>query len=104
MWVIPEATKTALSLAAAWGEQSENSPRDNDAPVEIGGKAVDGCYFSNHYSPDDPDQRGQAFISKYKSKYGEIPDAMAVLGYDAANVLADAMKRAGSADRSRCRT
>ncbi len=76
---------------------------DSPKTVEIGGKAVDGCYFSNHYSPDDPDQRVQAFISKYKSKYGEIPDAMAVLGYDAASVLADAMKRAGSVDRAKIR-
>jgi len=73
---------------------------DSPKTVEIGGKAVEGCYFSNHYSPDDPSPRVQAFISKYKSRYGEIPDAMAVLGYDAASVLADAMKRAGSTDRA----
>ena len=72
-----------------------------DAPelVQIGGQAVEGAYFSNHYVPDDPTpavrQRVRQFIAAYQAKYGEIPDAMAVLGYDAAGVMADAIKRAG---------
>lgn len=76
---------------------------DSPKTIEIGGKAVDGCYFSNHYSPDDPSPRVQAFIAKYKSRYGEIPDAMGVLGYDAASILVDAIKRAGSTDRLQIR-
>jgi branched-chain amino acid transport system substrate-binding protein len=40
-----------------------------------------------------------SFVEAYKKKYnGKVPDAMAVLGYDAALVLADAMKRAGSTE------
>jgi branched-chain amino acid transport system substrate-binding protein len=33
-------------------------------------------------------------VKKYKDTYGAVPDALAVLGYDAANVAIDAMKRA----------
>ncbi len=72
---------------------------DSPKTVEIGGKAVDASYFSTHFSPDDPDPRVQAFIHKYKSRYGEVPDAMGVLGYDAASILVDAIKRAGTTDR-----
>jgi len=64
---------------------------------EIAGKALDNSYFSNHYSSENQAPNIQNFISKYKSKFGAIPDGMAAMGYDAAKVLADAAKRAKSA-------
>jgi branched-chain amino acid transport system substrate-binding protein len=70
---------------------------------EIGGKALNGCYFSNHYSVDDPSPAVQKFVADYKTKYGRIPDALAALGYDAAKILADAIKRAGTTDGSKVR-
>jgi branched-chain amino acid transport system substrate-binding protein len=61
------------------------------------GDALEGCYFSNHYSVEDKRPAIQQFIRAYKARYnGQTPDAMAALGYDAAGVLADAMKRARS--------
>ena len=33
-------------------------------------------------------------MSKFKEKYGAVPDGLATLGYDSVKVLADAMKRA----------
>jgi branched-chain amino acid transport system substrate-binding protein len=62
----------------------------------IAGKAIDGCYYSNHYSHQDPSPRVQDFIRKYKDKNGDIPDGLAALGYDAARILCDAIGRAGS--------
>jgi branched-chain amino acid transport system substrate-binding protein len=76
---------------------------DSAKTVEIGGSAVNGCYFSNHYAADDPDPKIQSFIQKFKAKYGSVPDAMAVLGYDAASLLYDAIRRAGSAESSKIR-
>jgi branched-chain amino acid transport system substrate-binding protein len=61
---------------------------------EIAKGALDGSYFSNHYSSEDPSPVIQGFVKKYKEAYGSVPDALAVLGYDAANVAFDAMKRA----------
>lgn len=69
---------------------------DSDALYQIGGKALDNCYFTNHYTPDDPNPRVQEFIKKYQSKYGAVPDAMAVLGYDAGHLVMDAIQRAGA--------
>jgi branched-chain amino acid transport system substrate-binding protein len=77
---------------------------DSDQTVKIGGKAVDGCYFSNHYSPDEQRPEVQAFVSAYKKRYnGKVPDAMAILGYDALKVLCDAIKRAGTTDGDKVR-
>jgi branched-chain amino acid transport system substrate-binding protein len=70
---------------------------------EIGGKALNGCYFSNHYSTDDPNPVVQKFVGDYKAKYNQVPDALAALGYDAARILADAMTRAGSTDGPKVR-
>ena len=70
----------------------------NQALLTIGGKAIDGCYFTNHFSPDDPSPIVKEFVAKYKEKYGVPPDTFSALGYDAARLLADAIKRAASTD------
>ena len=70
----------------------------NQALLAIGGKAVDGCYFTNHFSPDDPSPLVREFVANYQKKYGTPPDTFSALGYDAARLLADAIKRAGSTD------
>lgn len=71
-----------------------------DSPdlVKIGGDAVNGAYFSNHYSPDDTSPEVVQFLKDFKAKYNETPDALAALGYDAANMLLNAIKNAGSTD------
>jgi len=71
---------------------------DSQKTAEIGGTAVNGCYFTNHYSEEDPRPEVQAFITAYKARYGRIPDALAILGYDAGKLMADAIKRGGSTD------
>lgn len=77
---------------------------DSDKLYQMGGKALDDCYFTNHYSPDDSDPRIQEFLAKYKAKHnGAVPDAMAVLGYDAAMVVFDAIQRAGAAEGPKIR-
>jgi branched-chain amino acid transport system substrate-binding protein len=68
---------------------------DSEKLYEIGGAALDGCYFSNHYSVDDPSPRIQEYVAKFKKAYGgQIPDSLSAQAYDAAGMLADAMKRA----------
>jgi len=70
----------------------------NQTLLAIGGKAVDGCFFTNHFSPDDQSPIVNSFVTKYQEKYGVLPDTFSALGYDAARLLADAIKRAGSSD------
>lgn len=71
---------------------------DSDKTAEIGGDSINGCFFTNHYSAEDTRPEVQQFVKAYQGKYGRIPDALAILGYDAAKLLADAIKRAGSTD------
>ena len=67
---------------------------DSAKLYEIGGKALDGCLFSNHYSADDPSPRIQEFVKRYREKFGQVPDGLAAQGYDAGQVAVDAMARA----------
>lgn len=60
--------------------------------------AVDGGYHSNHYSAADPRAVVTSFLSKYRAEYGKAPDALAVLAYDATNVLLEAIEKSGSTD------
>jgi len=76
---------------------------DSPKLVEIGGKALNGCYYSNHYSPEDTSQVIQNFVKEFQAKYNEIPDAMAPLGYDAAMILFEAIKKAGTTDGAKVR-
>jgi len=69
---------------------------DSSKLYEIGGAALDGCYFSSHYSPESTDPKVQDFVKKYQTKYGQVPDALATLGYDSMGVLAAALKNAKS--------
>lgn len=70
---------------------------------ELGGESINGSYISNHYSVDDPSPAIQKFVTDYKARYGNVPDALAALGYDAMRVLADAMKRAGTTQEPQLR-
>ena len=58
---------------------------------EIGGDAINGCFYSNHYSHQDPNPRVQEFIKKYKERYKGTPDGLAALGYDAARIVCEAI-------------
>jgi branched-chain amino acid transport system substrate-binding protein len=67
---------------------------DSAKLFEIGGAAIEGSFFSNHYSQEDPSPRIQDFIKRYKERWGAVPDSMAATGYDAAMVAGDAISRA----------
>ena len=65
---------------------------------EIGQEALNGAYFSTHYSAHDPNPVIQKFVAAYKARHNELPDTNAVLGYDAARLLFDAIRRANGTD------
>lgn len=71
-----------------------------DSPVlqKLAGDGVKNSYISSHFSAEDKDPRVKSFVEKYVKQYHEKPGAMAALGYDALLVLADAIKRAKTAD------
>jgi branched-chain amino acid transport system substrate-binding protein len=69
---------------------------DSEQLYKIGGTALNGSYFTNHYSPYDTDPKVQKFVKDYKARYNSTPDALAATAYDAANIMFDAIKRSKS--------
>jgi branched-chain amino acid transport system substrate-binding protein len=76
-----------------------------DAPdlFKIGGDALEGSYFSNHFALDAASPRAQKFVGDFTKKFGHAPTGLGALGYDAAIVLFDAVKRAGKIDTAAIR-
>jgi branched-chain amino acid transport system substrate-binding protein len=72
---------------------------DSPQLAEIGKDAIEGAYYSNHYTHEDPNPVVQKFVKGYKEKNnGLLPDGIAALGYDATRLLFDAMQRSSSYD------
>ncbi len=65
---------------------------------ELDFETMQGGYFTNHYAPEDQRPEVQAWVTKYRDKYGSTPDALATLGYDATKLLLKAIEKAGTDD------
>lgn len=67
--------------------------------MEYAGKAaLEGCFFSNHWHPQSDYAENRAFIARYRERFGDAAmTAFAPLGFDAAQLFADAIRRANSA-------
>jgi branched-chain amino acid transport system substrate-binding protein len=76
---------------------------DSPTVIQIGGKATDGCYFSDHYFSGDPRPAVQRFVTEIERRHGAKPDANATLGYDALYVLVNAIRKANSLDHKAIR-
>ncbi len=87
--LIAKQAKELALTAPLLGGDGWDSPKLN----EIGKDAINGNYFSNHYTTESTDPATIEFVTKFKAKYNEVPDGLAALGYDAARILAAAMER-----------
>ncbi|HEV7239108.1 MAG TPA: ABC transporter substrate-binding protein [Thermoanaerobaculia bacterium] len=93
-----QARDLAMQMPLAGGDGWE-SPK----LIEIGGKALEGCFYSNHYFAGDSEPLVRGFVEKYRERFGATPDSLAALGYDSTRVLADAIQRAGTTDGPKLR-
>ena len=89
--IVNQARKLGITVPFLGGDGWDSSKL-----AEIGGAAIEGSYYSNHYSFDESRPEVQDFVSKFQKRWNETPDGLAALGYDAARVLFDAMDRAPS--------
>jgi len=71
--------------------------------LELGGEALHGVYYANHFWVNSDDPLARKFVGDYKAKYGLMPDALAATAYDGARMLFDAIRRAGSTESGKIR-
>jgi branched-chain amino acid transport system substrate-binding protein len=67
--------------------------------TELGGKAVEGTFYSTYFSPDNNAAEVQAFVQRYQARWNqERRDGVSALGYDAMYLIAAAITQAGTTD------
>ena len=71
--------------------------------IKLSDGAVEGCYFANHYASDMATPAAQKFISAYADRYGNTPDDVAALTYDALGLLFEALRKSPSLERKAVR-
>ena len=95
--IIKQAREIGMNMPIL-GSDAWDSPK----LAEIGGpQALNNTCFTNFYSIEDSNPVSNAFVEAYKKEYGQVPDSMAAMGYDAARLLVDAIKRANSTDAAK---
>lgn len=94
-YIIPQ-TRAAGFTGAVMGPDGF----DGIVPDYITGTMADynNVFFTNHYSTEDEKEIVQSFIANYQAAYGEMPNALAALGYDGANMLFKAITEAGTTE------
>jgi branched-chain amino acid transport system substrate-binding protein len=80
-----------------------NTAFNNDKMLELAGPAAEGLVANATFEATSKRPIAREFAEKYRAKHGDFPQYTAAQGYDAALVLIDAIKRAGSPDREKVR-
>ena len=73
--------------------------------IELGGDAVNGVYFTTHFSVATAAgiPAAKVFIEKYQKTAGKLPDAYAAEAYDAVTLAIMAIEKAGNEERAAIR-
>lgn len=64
--------------------------------ISLAGTAAEGDIVNGVFSASDPNPKIQAFVGKFKAKFGTDPGDFNVYAYDALNVLVKAAKQGGA--------
>ncbi len=93
--LLKQLRQSGYSKMIALGD-GNNSPK----LFEIAGRAAEGVFcFSNPTVEFLPGAK--AFADEYQKRFGQAPGPYSALSYDGMNLLADAIRRAGSTDKAK---
>lgn len=94
--IAKQAREAGIKVPLAGGDGWDSANLISNA-----GTALEGSYFSNHYSEAQGGPIITKFVADFKAKYKVGPNALAALGYDAMNIYAAAVKAAGTTESSK---
>ncbi len=96
--ILSQARKMGIKVPFVGGN-GFNSPK----VVEIAKDAAEGLVVATPWFAEKDDPKVKAFVAKYSKTYGKKPDQFAAQAYDALYIMAEALKKAGKADRAALR-
>ncbi|MDZ4660074.1 MAG: ABC transporter substrate-binding protein [Pseudomonadota bacterium] len=76
---------------------------DSSQLYSIGGEAINGAFFTNHFAVESPEERAKTFVANFRREYELIPDANAALAYDSAYLIINAVLKSQSTDPEKIR-
>jgi branched-chain amino acid transport system substrate-binding protein len=76
---------------------------DSEKFIEIAGPSAEGTYIIDSFDRDRNDQTLQKFFTEFKKRAGYAPEGVAAITYSSVMLMADAIKRADSADPAKVR-
>lgn len=87
-----------LRMARAVGIKTEIIGAFSNTPEmrARAGRGMEGAMYFDFYNRDSPSPENQAFVRKFRTRYGRDPDTWAAQGYDALRILAKAIRATGS--------
>ena len=87
-----------LRMTRAVGIKTEILGAFSDTPEmrRRAGRALEGAMLFDFYDVNSASPENQAFVRKFRARYGRPPDTWAAQGYDALHILAKAVKATGS--------
>lgn len=91
--IAKQARDTGINATLLGGDGWESTEL-----YKIGGEAVKGALYINHYFQGDESKVVKDFVESYKKEYNKEPDAFAALAYDSAKILVKAFEDAKSTD------
>jgi branched-chain amino acid transport system substrate-binding protein len=71
--------------------------------IEAAGSAAEGLIVGAAWHPAVPDTTSRAFVKRYRARYTSTPDQFAATAYSAVEAIAQAVKAAGTTDRTAVR-
>ncbi|MEA4925267.1 MAG: ABC transporter substrate-binding protein [Syntrophomonadaceae bacterium] len=77
----------------------------SDDLVKVAGAAnLNNTFLTTDFSAEDKDTKVTKFVDDFKAKYNKVPNSFNALGYDAVQMLAQAIKDAGEANPEKIKT
>jgi branched-chain amino acid transport system substrate-binding protein len=68
--------------------------------LEIGGDALEGVYYSTHFASENTSAASRAFVDAFRARHGAVPNGLSALTYDSIKLVADAITRAGTTEKT----
>jgi branched-chain amino acid transport system substrate-binding protein len=96
--ILSQARKMGIKVPFVGGN-GFNSPK----VIEIAKEAAEGLLVATPWFADRNDPKVKAFVARYEKAYGKKPDQFAAQAYDALYIMAEALNKAGKADREKLR-
>jgi branched-chain amino acid transport system substrate-binding protein len=90
-----QAGLEGIPFLSAFTVDETTLPAQQDAAV--------GFFGGANWAPDLDNEVSKAFVAAYEAKFGAVPGTYAMQAYDAARLIASAVKAAGTADRDALR-